>query len=114
MFRVCFMAIVCVVAPSFLFAKPTSKCRWTSQHACRDHSIGDSCGKNGRCFAEGWSFEEPECQCYEKPNLEVNRCNRNSSRFCRGSLPTLTANGECVIVDLEHDSPRCVFERFQR
>ncbi len=89
------------------FAQPSSECRFGSDFDCRHRSIGDRCGRAGTCFAHDWTFDEPDCKCYEEPDRKMNYCSWRSDPECRDRLPGRHHHGYCKVVSVHFDEPTC-------
>lgn len=92
-----------------IYAEPTNICRWNSDYECRSKAIGSNCGTNGQCFARSWTFSEPDCKCYEKPEDSKNYCRWTSDSECKNHLPGKVRGGTCQIKSITFNEPECKF-----
>lgn len=88
-----------------LMANISRECKSTSASECRDKSIGDGCKNGGQCLVQEWSFDEPVCQCYQRPDMKKSLCQWTSDVKCRDRLP----GGRCIIARLTFDEPSCTY-----
>ena len=97
---------------TFALAAPSNICRWTSDYSCKNRSLGSSCGESGTCYAKDWTFSEPDCHCYEEPDLKKNQCNAESDAKCVYKFPGPVHRGICKIDDIVFGEPQCIFEEY--